>query len=37
MTPAQIDRFRSELRPAGWAVDASEGRLTISRASVAAL
>jgi general secretion pathway protein L len=37
MTPAQIDRFRSELRPAGWAVDTSEGRLTISRASAAAL
>ena len=37
MTPAQIDRFRSELRPAGWAVDTSEGRLTISRANAAAL
>ena len=37
MTPAQIDRFRSELRPAGWAVDTSEGRLTISRANTAAL
>ena len=32
MTPAQIDRFRNELRPAGWVVDATEGRLTMSRA-----
>jgi general secretion pathway protein L len=30
--PAQIDRFRSELRPGGWSVDAAEGRVTIGRA-----
>ena len=30
--PAQIEQFRSLLGPAGWAVDASEGRLTLSRA-----
>jgi general secretion pathway protein L len=30
---AQIDQFRSLLRPGGWQVDASEGRLTLSRAA----
>ena len=29
---AQITQFRSLLRPAGWSVDAAEGRLTLSRA-----
>jgi general secretion pathway protein L len=29
---AETERFRSQLRPAGWQVDASEGRLAISRA-----
>ena len=29
---AQIAQFRSLLRPGGWSVDASEGRLTLSRA-----
>jgi general secretion pathway protein L len=29
----QIDEFRSVLRPAGWQVEASEGRLTLSRAA----
>jgi general secretion pathway protein L len=29
---AQVGQFRSLLRPAGWAVDATEGRLTLSRA-----
>jgi len=29
---AQIAQFRSLLRPGGWAVEASEGRLTLSRA-----
>jgi len=28
---AQIEQFRSLLRPGGWQVDASEGRLTLSR------
>ncbi len=28
----QIDQFRSVLRPAGWQVEASEGRLVLSRA-----
>jgi len=31
-TDAQIEQFRSLLRPGGWQVDASEGRLTLSRA-----
>ena len=30
---AQIEHFRSLLRPGGWQVDASEGRLTLSRAA----
>jgi len=30
---AQIEQFRSLLRPSGWQVDASEGRLTLSRAT----
>jgi len=30
----QIDQFRSVLRPAGWQVEASEGRLVLSRAPV---
>ncbi|HEY9065462.1 MAG TPA: type II secretion system protein GspL [Burkholderiaceae bacterium] len=29
---AQIEQFRSLLRPGGWQVDATEGRLTLSRA-----
>ena len=29
----QIAQFRSLLQPAGWAVEASEGRLTLSRAA----
>ncbi len=28
---AQIEQFRAVLRPAGWQVDASEGRLVVSR------
>jgi general secretion pathway protein L len=31
-TDTQIDEFRSLLRAGGWRVDASEGRLTLSRA-----
>jgi len=30
---AQIDNFRTQLRSEGWQLDASEGKLTISRAS----
>lgn len=30
--PEQIDQFRSALEPSGWAIEAIEGRLTISRA-----
>lgn len=30
---AQIDNFRNQLRSEGWQLDASEGKLTISRAS----
>jgi general secretion pathway protein L len=33
--PAQIERFRSQLQPGGWRVDASEGRLIVSRARTA--
>ena len=29
---AETDRFRSQLRPAGWQVDASQGRLVMTRA-----
>ena len=29
--PAQIDNFRTQLRSEGWQLDASEGKLTISR------
>ena len=29
---AQIEQFRSALRPGGWRVDAGEGRITLSRA-----
>jgi general secretion pathway protein L len=29
---AQIERFRQQLMPAGWRVDASEGRVVLSRA-----
>jgi general secretion pathway protein L len=36
-TPAQVERFRSQLRSAGWTVDAAEGRLTLRRASPGAL
>lgn len=32
-SPAQIDNFRNQLRSEGWQLDASEGKLTISRAS----
>ncbi len=31
-SPAQIEQFRSLLLPAGWQVEATEGRLTLSRA-----
>jgi general secretion pathway protein L len=31
--PPQIDNFRNQLRSEGWQLDASEGKLTISRAS----
>jgi general secretion pathway protein L len=34
--PAQIERFRSQLQPGGFRVDASEGRLIVSRARTAA-
>jgi general secretion pathway protein L len=33
---AQIEQFRGVLRPAGFQVDASEGRLVVSRARPAA-
>jgi general secretion pathway protein L len=36
-TPAQVERFRAQLRSAGWAVDAAEGRLTLRRASPGAM
>ncbi|KQW51676.1 MULTISPECIES: type II secretion system protein GspL [unclassified Roseateles] len=32
--PPQIDNFRTQLRSDGWQLDASEGKLTISRASL---
>jgi general secretion pathway protein L len=32
-SPTQIDNFRNQLRSEGWQLDASEGKLTISRAS----
>ncbi len=28
----QLSQFRSQLQPAGWQVESSEGRLTLSRA-----
>jgi len=28
---AQIEQFRSALRPGGWRVDAGEGRITLGR------
>ncbi|WP_457422693.1 type II secretion system protein GspL [Roseateles sp. P5_E7] len=31
--PPQVDNFRSQLQSDGWQLDASEGKLTISRAS----
>jgi len=31
-TDAQVERFRQQLAPAGWRVDASEGRVVLSRA-----
>jgi general secretion pathway protein L len=31
--PNQIDNFRTQLRSEGWQLDASEGKLTISRAA----
>lgn len=33
---AQIEQFRGVLRPAGWQVDAGEGRLVLTRARTAA-
>ncbi|CAN5616393.1 hypothetical protein BH09PSE5_BH09PSE5_09870 [soil metagenome] len=30
-SPSQIDQFRSQLQPAGWIVEANDGRLTLSR------
>ena len=30
---AEIDQFRTHLQPAGWQIDASEGRVVMSRAS----
>ena len=33
---AQIDQFRSVLRPGGWQVEAAEGRVILSRASFSA-
>jgi general secretion pathway protein L len=30
-TDAEIDQFRAQLQPAGWQVDASEGRVVLSR------
>jgi general secretion pathway protein L len=35
-SPEQIAQFRSQLQPGGWSVDASDGRLTLSRAQPAA-
>lgn len=32
-SPAQVDNFRSQLQSEGWQLDASEGKLTLSRAS----
>lgn len=32
-SPPQIDNFRTQLRSEGWQLDASEGKLTLSRAS----
>ena len=32
-SPAQIDTFRNQLRSEGWQLDASDGKLTISRAN----
>lgn len=32
-SPPQIDNFRTQLQSEGWRLDASEGKLTISRAS----
>jgi general secretion pathway protein L len=32
-TPEQTERFRTELRAGGWALDAAQGRLTITRAA----
>jgi general secretion pathway protein L len=33
---AQVQQFRSQLQPAGWQVDAAEGRLSLSRARTGA-
>ena len=33
---AQIEQFRSVLRPGGWQVETNEGRLTLSRARIGA-
>ncbi|HUP08130.1 MAG TPA: type II secretion system protein GspL [Caldimonas sp.] len=35
-TDAQVERFRQQLAPAGWRVDASEGRVVLSRARTGA-
>jgi general secretion pathway protein L len=35
-TAPQVEALRARLRPAGWAVEATEGRLTISRAAAGA-
>ena len=35
-TAQQIEQFRSLLRPGGWQVDAAEGRISLSRARIAA-
>jgi general secretion pathway protein L len=35
-SPEQISQFREQLRPGGWQVDASEGRITLSRAATTA-
>ncbi len=32
-SPTQVDNFRSQLQSEGWQLDASEGKLTLSRAS----
>jgi general secretion pathway protein L len=36
-SPEQIDRFNSQVRPAGWRVDVNEGLLVLTRAPATAL